>query len=129
MAQPSDVPRLFRTILPVSNIDQAERFYGNLLGIAGERVAPNRHYFHCGPTILALVDPEAGTFRPNLDHVYFAVKDLEAFHGRARSEQGVEVDEEIKSRPWGERSFYLKDPFGNPICFVDEATLFLGHRR
>jgi hypothetical protein len=32
----------------------------------------------------------------------------------------------IATRPWGERSFYLRDPFGNPLCFVDAATLFTG---
>ena len=32
------------------------------------------------------------------------------------------------TRPWGERSFYLRDPFGNPLCFVDAATLFTGPR-
>jgi len=29
-------------------------------------------------------------------------------------------------RPWGERSFYAVDPFGNPLCFVDQKTLFTG---
>jgi hypothetical protein len=33
---------------------------------------------------------------------------------------------EIAMRPWGERSFYMADPFGNPLCFVDERTLFTG---
>ena len=35
---------------------------------------------------------------------------------------------EIAERPWGERSFYAHDPFGNPVCFVDERTLFTGGR-
>ncbi len=26
----------------------------------------------------------------------------------------------------GERSFYLQDPFGNPLCMVDQNTLFTG---
>ncbi len=25
-----------------------------------------------------------------------------------------------------ERSFYARDPFGNPICIVDEKTVFTG---
>ena len=33
---------------------------------------------------------------------------------------------EIAVRPWRERSFYMHDPFGNPLCFVDEKTLFTG---
>ena len=28
----------------------------------------------------------------------------------------------IEWRPWGERSFYAKDPLGNKICFVDECA-------
>jgi hypothetical protein len=32
----------------------------------------------------------------------------------------------IARRPWGERSFYLREPFGNPLCFVDSAALFTG---
>jgi uncharacterized glyoxalase superfamily protein PhnB len=32
----------------------------------------------------------------------------------------------IEKRPWGERSFYVSDPFGNPLCFVDERTVFTG---
>jgi hypothetical protein len=31
---------------------------------------------------------------------------------------------EIATRPWGQRSFYMRDPFGNPLCFVDETTIF-----
>lgn len=38
-----------------------------------------------------------------------------------------QVDESIETQPWGERCFYAKDPFGNPICFVDERTVFLGY--
>ncbi len=26
----------------------------------------------------------------------------------------------------GERLFYARDPFDNPICFVDEKTVFTG---
>ena len=30
----------------------------------------------------------------------------------------------IETQPWGERSFYCADPFGNKLCFVDDQTLF-----
>jgi len=33
---------------------------------------------------------------------------------------------EIEEMPWGETLFYANDPFGNPICFVDEKTVFAG---
>jgi hypothetical protein len=33
---------------------------------------------------------------------------------------------EIAVRPWGDRSFYMEDPFGNKVCFVDRPTMFTG---
>jgi len=111
-----------------------------LLGISGERVSRGRHYFDCGGTILACFDPRADGDgfepRPNQDHVYFAVDDLERRHAAAKSLECLSTDEvhgapagEIVRRPWGERSFYAVDPFGNKICFVDRATTFTGRPR
>ena len=31
---------------------------------------------------------------------------------------------EIGKRPWGERSFYAEDPWGNPLCFVEAGTTY-----
>jgi uncharacterized glyoxalase superfamily protein PhnB len=93
-------------------------------------VSPGRHYFDVG-VILALVDPRADGDdwdpRPNQDNVYFAVRDLEAVHRRATGLSALDPEMgAIETRPWGERSFYARDPFGNPLCFVDEATVFTG---
>jgi hypothetical protein len=33
---------------------------------------------------------------------------------------------EIAVRPWGERSFYAKDAWGNPLCFVEDGTVYPG---
>ena len=119
-------PRLFRVIAPVSDIDRAAAFYAIVLGTDGERVSNGRHYFDCGGTILACYNPaEHGErVRPNPDALYFAVADLEAAFDRARRAGCSQLDERIATQPWGERSFYAKDPFGNPLCFVDETTLF-----
>lgn len=127
----ADVARIYRVILPVSGIDRAAAFYTELLGIEGERVSPGRHYFQAGGVILAVVDPRADgderDARPNQDHVYLAVKDLEPFHARATRLGGLSEDMgTIAKRPWGEVSFYTEDPSGNPLCFVDETTLFTG---
>jgi uncharacterized glyoxalase superfamily protein PhnB len=32
--------------------------------------------------------------------------------------------EAVTKRPWGERSFYVVDPLGNDLCFVEEGTLY-----
>jgi hypothetical protein len=32
----------------------------------------------------------------------------------------------ISVRPWGERSFYADDAWGNPLCFVENGTVYPG---
>jgi uncharacterized glyoxalase superfamily protein PhnB len=124
-------PHLFRVILPVPDIEAAEFFYAQVLGMPGGRVSSGRHYFDCGGTILAcfdaLADGDAEAVGPNQQYIYFSVGDLDAAHARAR-EAGCRELTEIEVQPWGERSFYARDPFENPVCFVDSQTLFTGKR-
>ena len=120
-------PRLFRVIVQVGHIDAAAEFYAALLELPGTRVSIGRHYFDCGGTILAAFDSQREDGfapRPHSDHVYIAVNDLETAHARAR-EAGAEPGE-IATQPWGERSFYLRDPWANPLCLVDRRTMFTG---
>lgn len=131
-------PKLFRVILPVSDIECAARFYQSVFGLPGVRVSPGRHYFDCGGTILACFDPRADgdehTARPNPEWLYFAVDRLEEVFLACRKLGATFSSEEIHgdpagaiaTRPWGERSFYVSDPFGNKLCFVDRATVFTG---
>jgi predicted enzyme related to lactoylglutathione lyase len=122
--------RLFRVIVPVSSINDAAAYYSAVLAQPGMRISPGRHYFDCGGTILACFDPradgDAWDARPNPDHLYFAVDDLEAYHGRVGEQSTGSILRSIETQPWGERSFYCADPFGNKLCFVDERTLFTG---
>ena len=131
--------RLFRVIMPVGNIDEGSKFYSALLDNPGFRISGGRHYFQCGQVILAVYDATAdgdaaGGVRSNPQHVYFAVLDLQATFARAQKLGGLLTEMgdgglpmgEIARRPWGELSFYLDDPWGNPLCFVDETSIFRG---
>ncbi len=122
--------RLFRVVVPVNDIELAATYYQALLGVAGRRVSPGRHYFDCGGTILACYDPRADGAecdpKPLPDRLYFAVRNLEAAYVNATACDCSDVEGGIEAHPWGERSFYLKDPFGNPLGFVDENTIFTG---
>src|SRR6266478_2147648 len=132
----SAAPKLFRVILQVSDLDKAVDFYSKLLNDAGRRIPrASRHYFDFGPVIVALVDPTAGGEEPKPlpDYIYFAVSDLEQVYARASELNCLSKEDvhgasagEIVVRPWGERSFYVYDPWGNGLCFVDEKTLFTG---
>jgi len=122
--------RLFRVIVPVSDLDRATAFYRSLLDDPGIRVSKGRHYFRCGPVILACYDPRSDgddkQFTANPEHIYFAVDDIEEMYRRAQAARCEWLEDEIENRSWGERSFYARDPFGNPICFVDARTVYLG---
>jgi len=122
--------RLFRVILPAADLDEAAAFYIAILGLPGERVFGGRHYFDCEGTILACVEPsgEGLELRPNLDHVYFSVDDIDEMFRRARTAGCSWLGEGVEMRVWGERSFYARDPSGNPICFVQAGTEFTGGR-
>ena len=124
--------KLYRVISPVRDIEVATRFFSAVLGSAGERVSPGRHYFECGGTILACYDPvadgdsmEDGWRHHGSQYLYFAVADLEATLGNVE-QAGGEITAPIASMPWGERIFYARSPDGAPIAFVDEATVFTG---
>jgi predicted enzyme related to lactoylglutathione lyase len=128
------MPKLFRVIQPVTDIERAEKFYEIVLGMPGERISPGRHYFDCGGTVFACYDPVAdgdglqdGWKHHPRQYVYFAVADLEATQRRAADAGATIVEGGIQRMPWGERMFWAKDPFGNPISFVDEKTLFVGN--
>jgi catechol 2,3-dioxygenase-like lactoylglutathione lyase family enzyme len=124
--------------MPVDDLPAAVEFYTALLDQPGMRVSPGRHYFAVGGVTIALYNPRADGDsrdpRPNFEHAYFAVGNLEDVYRRAErlgglSEQmgdgGLPMGR-IATRPWGERSFYLRDPAGNPLCVVDSATVFTG---
>jgi catechol 2,3-dioxygenase-like lactoylglutathione lyase family enzyme len=125
-----NVPKIYRIILPVSDLAKALEFYSSLLGVEGRHVGGGRVYFDCGAVILAFLESEKP---PNAEYIYFAVPDLEAVYARASALDCLAAIEihgapagEIVVRPWRERSFYAFDPFGNGLCFVDENTLFTG---
>jgi catechol-2,3-dioxygenase len=128
-------PSLFRIALEVAGLAEAGKFYSTLLDSEGRQVGGGRHYFDCGDVILALVDISAlgREPRPVAQNLYFAVTDLDAVHARAKTLACLSREQvhgrsggDIVTRPWGERSFYVEDPFGNRLCFVDEDTLFTG---
>lgn len=128
-------PKLFRIALQVADLDQASAFYSKLLDDPGRRIRGSRHYFDCGPVILAIVDVTAGHLAPQPipDYVYFAISNLDQIYERAKAMNCLAKEDvhgadagAIVTRPWGERSFYAEDPWGNGLCFVEEQTLFTG---
>jgi catechol 2,3-dioxygenase-like lactoylglutathione lyase family enzyme len=129
---PTDVPRFFRLSVEVGDLDAAIAFYTRLFGIEGRRQAGSRSYFECGPVTVSVLQPGT-TPHPAAKALYFTVSDLEAVFERAKALDCLDSElvhdapaGAIAVRPWGERSFYAADPWGNPLCFVEEGTVYPG---
>jgi catechol 2,3-dioxygenase-like lactoylglutathione lyase family enzyme len=132
MNQKSTV-KIFRVTVEVANLEEGAAFYARLLDMPGKRHPGARHYFDCGGVILAVLDVAAGGLAPTPGpkSLYFAVDDVEATHERAKSLGALapfqvhgQAASEVTVRPWGEKSFYATDPWGNELCFVAEGTLY-----
>jgi hypothetical protein len=101
------------------------------LGVHGRGQAGNRFYINAGAVALQVVgvpSPHAAA-----KALYFVTDNLAAIHSRAVSLGALsnELVHGLKSgdisvKPWGERSFYADDPWGNPLCFVEAGTEYVG---
>jgi len=133
-AKQKDIPQLFRLNVEVGDLKAAIGFYTKLLGVEGSRQAGSRCYFEAGPVTLQVLDVSSMRQpHPIPKALYFTVNDLDAAFERAKSLRCLSRDEVhdnpgggIAVRPWGERSFYAQDPWHNPICFVEEGTVYTG---
>ncbi|ELP61656.1 VOC family protein [Streptomyces turgidiscabies] len=129
-----DNPVLFRLNVEVANLDEAVTFYSTLLGTTGRRQAGARCYFTCGAVTLQVLDVSGhDTVHRLPKSLYFTVRSLGDVFDRARGLGCLSTDDvhgasagEIAVRPWGERSFYVDDPWGNSLCFVDAGTVYEG---
>ena len=130
MSQP-DAPSLFRINVEVGDLAAAQAFYERLLGQAGRPQMGRRCYFAAGGVTLQVVqvDPPHTAAKA----LYFLTASLDNVHQRA-TELGCLSAELVHGepggqpvvRPWGERSFYADDPWGNPLCFVEAGTVYEG---
>ena len=126
-------PKIFRVTFETSDLEAAATFYAELLGTPGTRHPGARHYFDCGAVILAVLDVSRGGTppTPGPKSLYFACDDVDAVYARAQKLGGLAPFSvhgapggELLKRPWGERSFYVTDAWGNESCFIEEGTLF-----
>jgi catechol 2,3-dioxygenase-like lactoylglutathione lyase family enzyme len=125
--------KIFRVTIEVDDLEAAAAFYAKLLDIPGKRHPGARHYFDCGGVILAVLDPSQGGMKPTPlpKSLYFAVEDVDGAHARAKALNALspfsvhgQPAADVITRPWGEKSFYVTDRWGNELCFVQEGTLY-----
>ncbi len=116
---------VLETSLYALDLDAAERFYVDVLGLALHSRAAGRHVFlRCGTGMLLLFQPErtrvaGGEVPPHggtgEGHVALAVPetDIDAWRTRLQ-DAGVRIEAEV-TWPRGGRSLYFRDPAGNSL--------------
>jgi catechol 2,3-dioxygenase-like lactoylglutathione lyase family enzyme len=127
---PSGFNGVLETALYVSDLDAAERFYGDVLGLTKIFSIPGRQLvFRCQESILLLFNPQHteservvinGGAIPlhgarGAGHMAFRVdkNNLEAWREHFQA-NGVTIESEV---PWpnGAHSIYFRDPTGNSL--------------
>ena len=124
---------VLETTLYVDNLQTAEHFYGNILGLPKIFTVPGRQLvFRCEESILLIFDPthtERNQMTINggaiplhgargAGHMAFRVskEQLNAWREHLRA-KGVAIESEV-SWPNGAHSIYFRDPAGNSLEFA-----------
>jgi catechol 2,3-dioxygenase-like lactoylglutathione lyase family enzyme len=125
---PKPVARdILETCLYVNDLEAAERFYTDIVGLTFVAREKGRHvFFRCGDRMLLLFSPEAtdeesadDTIPPHgtrgAGHVAFSIQadELQSWRDHLKA-HGVEVEAEVQSGKRG-RSLYFRDPSGNSL--------------
>ncbi len=125
---------ILESALYVTDLDAAEAFYRDTIGLERVGKVEGRHvFFRCGHGILLLFNAEATRHAPLPDarlpvpphgtvgegHLCFAASADEIDGWKARLEEhGVAIEADFEW-PAGGRSIYLRDPSGNSIEFAE----------
>jgi catechol 2,3-dioxygenase-like lactoylglutathione lyase family enzyme len=131
---------ILETVLYAADLDAAEAFYGNVLGLARITRESNRHvFFRCGDQVLLIFNP-AETIQPpapdrlpvpphgarGAGHVCFRAARTEIDDWcRRLGEADVPVEADFEW-PQGGRSIYFRDPAGNSLEFAEPRIWGLG---
>lgn len=124
---------ILETVLYAPDIDAAEAFYRDVLGLEFFGKAPGRHvFFRCGAQMLLIFNAEASRIPPSsaamsapphgmtgAGHVCFAANAEEIDRWRERlAALGIAVEADFEW-PEGGRSIYFRDPAGNALEFAE----------
>lgn len=122
--------------LYVDDLDRAETFYAQVLGLERISRVDDRHvFFRCGQAVVLLFNPAETVKPPAPDarlpvpphgargegHLCFRASEDEIDRWKAHLENhGVLIESEFEW-PKGGRSIYFRDPSGNSIEFANPA--------
>lgn len=120
-----EISGVLETCVYAEDLERAEAFYRDVLGLEPFARAEGRHvFFRCGAAVFLVFNPDAtgdpaqgvpvhGARGPG--HVCFAIGEDEVDAWRRRfAAHGVEIEAEV-AWPRGGVSLYVRDPAGNCV--------------
>jgi catechol 2,3-dioxygenase-like lactoylglutathione lyase family enzyme len=130
-------PGVLETALYCSDLEAAEHFYREVIGLEVLSKQPGRHvFFRCGDGMVLLFNPEAtadpaaptggpvvpqhGAHGPG--HVAFRLPECDIERWRAHLESAQVPIEAEMNWPRGGYSLYVRDPVGNSVEFATAAV-------
>ena len=124
---------VLETVLYAADLDAAEAFYRDVLGLVPFAKAGGRHLFYrCGDQVLLIFNPQATKVPPapgalpvpphgttGEGHVCFraSARDIDAWRLRLEG-MGVAIEADFEW-PGGGRSIYFRDSAGNCLEFAE----------
>jgi catechol 2,3-dioxygenase-like lactoylglutathione lyase family enzyme len=124
--------RILETCLYVDDLNAAEAFYQDVLGLEQVVKSEGRHvFFRCGQGMFLLFNPDRTEVRTGRapthgsrgqGHAAFAMaeNDIEGWRSYLE-EKGIEIEAEV-SWPGGGSSLYFRDPAGNSLELTTPMT-------
>ena len=123
--------RIVESCLDADNLDAAEQFYSQLLGLTLVSKVENRHLFYrCGSSMLLIFNAqETLKSHPRVPshgahgngHLAFGVSREVLSEWRKRLPAlGIPIESEV-TWPGGSQSLYFRDPAGNSLELVEPA--------
>src|SRR5262245_29815050 len=131
---------ILETVLYAKDLDAAEAFYREVLGLEPFAKAPGRHLFYrCGHQVLLIFNPVATSVPPAAGalpvpphgahgpgHICFraTAAEIDAWAGRLFA-KGIAIEADFEW-PGGGRSIYFRDSAGNCLEFAEPRIWGLG---
>ncbi len=107
--------------IPVTDIDRALRFYGDVLGFVVS-------FTNGDPVSLAVINQGDAELHLGIDrdkagssHTHLMVDNLDEVHDALR-QAGVPIRQPPKVQPWGLRDLVVSDPDGNSFEFAEPLS-------
>ncbi|HED11211.1 MAG TPA: hypothetical protein ENJ10_11030 [Caldithrix abyssi] len=122
--------RLVKVTIVVSDLEEAMDFYSKALQTKAQMLSKGRCAFECGASEIICYDPllegddlGQGWLMHPRQYIYLSVTNLDTAYIRYRNIGCNTIDASISTAENGSRFFCASDPFGTPLCIVEEENI------